>query len=67
MKKKLSEKLSTHKGIPKSWATEAKNLESSIETQEAKAHEYLEIIDALAKLVEELQATRKEIKDGLST
>ena len=60
MRKKLSDKLSNHKDVPKSWAIEAKKLETSIDEKEAKIHEYLEVIDALAKLVDELQQALRE-------
>jgi len=40
-------------GFPKSWVAEVKKLENTIVEKQGKIEEYLEVIDALAKIVEE--------------
>jgi len=49
----LSERMAKRAGFPKSWVAEVKKLENTIVEKQGKIEEYLEVIDALAKIVEE--------------
>ena len=53
MKKSLTERMESHKGTPKSWIAEVVKLQKTIKKKDALLSEYLETIDALARIVEE--------------
>ena len=55
MQSRLSERMSKRDGFPKSWTAEVAKLERDSDEKDAKIAEYLEVIDALARIVEEYQ------------
>ena len=54
-KMKLSERTSKRTDFPKSWTAEIAKLERDSEEKDGKIAEYLETIDALARIVEEYE------------
>ena len=49
----LSKRMGKRDGFPKSWISEVAKMERTIDDKGAKIEEYLEVIDALAKIIEE--------------
>ncbi len=55
MKKPLTERMESREGTPKTWIADVHQMQKTIEEQTAKLAEYLETIDALARIVEEYE------------
>lgn len=51
----LSERMGKRDGFPKSWIAEVAKMERDSDDKDAKIAEYLEVIDSLARIVEEYQ------------
>lgn len=54
MKKSLTERMENRTRTPKSWIAEVKKLQQTIKKRNEKIAEYGDIIDVLARKVEEL-------------
>ena len=58
--KPLSERMENRTGTPKSWIAEVKKLQQTIKKRNEKIAEYGDIIDVLARKVEELNDEQEE-------